>query len=161
MDNILKILKEGFKMYEINKETLAILSCGKEKCKIIECDREFYLNISAIKVIDNSCKFFGSSYLGRFDGTKKIMGISHKSPIIIEESNNIIFFPTKSPRLDNCSWISLNNLKNYYKENLNTIIDFNCGKKIKLELSYGIVDNQVLRATRLESLLNKRKKNLF
>ena len=80
--------------YEINRNTLAILSCGKEKSKIIEDDKEFYVNLSPLKIIDNSCKYFGSSYDGRFNGTKSILGISHKSPIIIEESSRIIFFPT-------------------------------------------------------------------
>lgn len=100
--------------------------------------------------------FFGSSYDGRFEGTKTIMGISHKSPIIIEETRKIIFFPTTSPRINTCCWIALNNIKDYYKSDNNTVIIFNCGKKIKLHLSYPIIDNQVLRATRLEALLNKR-----
>lgn len=142
--------------YEINRNTLAILSCGKEKSKIIEDDKEFYVNLSPLKIIDNSCKYFGSSYDGRFNGTKSILGISHKSPIIIEESSRIIFFPTTSPRLERCSWISLNNISDYYKLYGDTIIKFNCGKKIKLEISYGIIDNQVLRSLRLESIFSKR-----
>ena len=144
------------KDYEINKETLAVISCGKERAKIIEENREFIINLPAIKIIDDSCKFFGSSYEGRLNGTKSILGISHKAPIIIEESKGIIFFPTNSPRLDYCAWLSLNNISEYYKIDGDTIIKFNCGKKIKLELSYGIVDNQVLRATRLGVLMKKR-----
>ena len=79
------------KNYEINRETLAIIPCGKGKSKIIEENNEFYVNYSTTKIIDYSCKFFGSSYEGRFNGTKSILGVSHKSPIIIEESNKIIF----------------------------------------------------------------------
>ena len=142
--------------YEINKETLAIIPIEEEISKVIEEEKEFIINASVMKIIDDSCKFFGSSYEGRFEGTKTIMGISHKSPIIIEETRKIIFFPTTSPRINTCCWISLNNIKEYYKSNSNTVIVFNCGKKIKLQLSYPIVDNQVLRATRLEALLNKR-----
>lgn len=142
--------------YEINKETLAIIPIEEEISKVIEEEKEFIINASVMKIIDDSCKFFGSSYDGRFEGTKTIMGISHKSPIIIEETRKIIFFPTTSPRINTCSWISLNNIKEYYKSNSNTVIVFSCGKKIKLQLSYPIVDNQVLRATRLEALLNKR-----
>ena len=142
--------------YEINKETLAIIPIEEEISKVIEEEKEFIINASVMKIIDDSCKFFGSSYEGRFEGTKTIMGISHKSPIIIEETRKIIFFPTTSPRINTCSWISLNNIKEYYKSNSNTVIVFSCGKKVKLQLSYPIVDNQVLRATRLEALLNKR-----
>ncbi len=144
------------KNYEINRQTLAVLSYGKERSKIIEENDEFIINLPVSKIIDNSCRFFGSSYEGRVNGTKNILGVSHKAPIIIEESMKIIFFPTTSPRLESCSWISLNNISEYYKLYGDTIVKFNCGKKVKLELSYGIIDNQVLRATRLESLLSKR-----
>lgn len=146
--------------YEINRQTLAIIPISEEKCKVYEEEYEYIINQSIMKVIDNSCRFFGSSYEGRVEGTKKIMGISHKLPIIIEESNGVIFFPTSSPRLENCSWISLNNIENYHKSNKGTIIKFCCGKEIEIKLSFGIIDNQVLRATRLLSLLNKRMKIL-
>ena len=146
--------------YEINKQTLAVISKGKKTSLIIEEDREFTVVLSTMKVIDESCRFFGSSYEGRFNGTKCILGISNKSPIIIEESSGIIFFPTSSPRLDSCSWISLNNIESYYKSDNKTIIKFSCGKEITLNLSYSIIDNQVLRATRLEVLLNRRINNI-
>lgn len=147
--------------YEINSETLAILPIGEEKSRIIEVSREIIVNVPPIKVIDDSCKFFGSSYEGRFSGTKTLIGISHKSPIIIEESRKIIFFPTSSPRLLKCAWISLNNIESYIKNNGNTIIRFNCGKTVEIELGYGVIDNQVLRATRLEAVLSKRIESYF
>ncbi len=147
-------------MYEINKETLAILSCGKDKSRIIEKTKDFIINKNATKIIDDSCKYFGSSYLGRVEGSKNILNSSHKLPIIIEESRSITFFPTTSPRLDKCSWVSLNNINKYYKNLDTTTIIFNCGKNIKLDISYGIIDNQILRATRLEMLFKKRKKNI-
>ena len=58
-----------------------------------------------MNIIENSCEYFGSSYLGRHEGTKKLIGITHKAPIIIEESKNLIYFPTTSPRLTDCVWI--------------------------------------------------------
>ena len=146
--------------YEISKQTLAIIALNEETSKIIEEDKEFIINRSSKKIINDSCKFFGSSYEGRFQGTKTMLGISHKSPIIIEESSEIIFFPTSSPRLDMCSWISLNNIKDYYRDKKNTIINFSCGKVLNLDISYGIIDNQVLRATRLQIIL-KNKKNML
>ena len=145
--------------YEINTETLAILSYGEERSRIIEKNNLIIINKPPIKVIDDSCKYFGSSYEGRFKGTKDLMGISHKSPIIVEETRRIIFFPTTSPRLDRCCWISLNNIDSYTKKGIDTIIKFSCGKELKIELSYGIIDNQILRATRLQSILEKRIKN--
>ena len=82
--------------YEINAQTLAIIPIGKERSKIIEVNGDYIINKSPIRILDDSCKFFGSSYEGRFCGTKTLTGITHKSPIIVEESKRIIFFPTKS-----------------------------------------------------------------
>jgi phytoene dehydrogenase-like protein len=64
--------------------------------------------------MEESCEFFGSSLIGRQKGTTKLIGITHKAPIIIEETREIIFFPTTSPRLSCCSWISLKNIEKYY-----------------------------------------------
>lgn len=78
--------------YEINSDTLAIIPISDTSSKIIEKNDSFIVNKSATVVIDDSCKYFGSSYYGRHEGTKNLIGVSYKSPIVIEESRNIIFF---------------------------------------------------------------------
>ena len=105
--------------YEINIDTQAIIPLGPEKSKVIEGNKVFIVEQPALKIIDKSCRFFGSSYQGRFLGTKNLIGISHKAPIIIEETREIIFFPTNSPRQNNCAWISLKHVENYKKSNNN------------------------------------------
>ena len=110
--------------YEINSETQAIIPIGDDKSKIIESGRTLIVNQSPMKIIDRSCKYFGSSYQGRFIGTKNLIGVSHKAPIIIEETKEIIFFPTNSPRLDNCAWLSLKHLQNYKKSNNISVNNF-------------------------------------
>lgn len=149
------------KNYEINSETLAIIPIENYKSKIIEKEREFIVDMTPIKIIDNSCQYFGSSYQGRFLGTKSLIGVSHKAPIIIEESREIIFFPTNSPRLYECAWISLKHLSNYKRNDETAKISFNNGNHLELDISYGSLDNQVLRAARLESVLRIRKENKF
>lgn len=143
--------------YEINNSTLAIIPISKKCSKVIEENNNFIINDSTTNIIDHSCKFFGSSYNGRCDGTKNLVGFNYKSPIIVEESKEIIFFPTSSPRFDNCYWISLNNIKDYFKEGKQTVLLFKNGQKITLDISYGSLENQILRSTRLESVLRKRK----
>jgi competence protein ComK len=143
--------------YEINNDTLAIIPISNYKSKIIEKNNVIEVDMTPIKIIDNSCKFFGSSYKGRLYGTKNLIGVSHKAPIIVEESREIIFFPTNSPRLYDCAWLSLKHI-NDYKRNLdNSAVTFNSGYNLELEISYGSLDNQILRAARLESVLRKRK----
>ncbi|MDD4027950.1 MAG: competence protein ComK [Bacilli bacterium] len=143
--------------YEINSDTLAILPISNYKSKVIEKEREYEINMTPMQIIENSCKYFGSSYQGRFFGTKSMIGITHKSPIIIEETKEIIFFPTNSPRLYECTWISLKNVNKHLKKQDKSLIEFNTGYLLELDISYGSLDNQILRASRLESILRKRK----
>lgn len=145
------------KNYEISNETLAIIPITNYKSKVIEKEDEFEVEMTPMEIVENSCQFFGSSYQGRSSGTKKLIGVTHKSPIIIEETKEIIFFPTNSPRLYECCWISLNNLNNYKRNSKNSTIIFNTGYLLDLNISFGSLDNQILRAARLESVLRKRK----
>lgn len=142
--------------YEINEETLALISL-ENKTKVFEKNKTFTVNKEVLKIMEDSCSYFGSSLSGRQKGTEKLIGVSYKAPVIVEESKNIIFFPTTSPRTKNCNWISLNNLERYYSKNNKIILEFKNKQKIMLNLSYGIIDNQILRATRLEAVLRGRK----
>lgn len=143
--------------YEINDETLAIISSGYKLSKILESDNTYFISQNVQKIIDESCKYFGSSYIGRLEGTKKITGICSKSPIIIEESMELIFFPTHSPRNEKCSWINFNQLKKIENDAGKTKLIFNNNRIMNLDVSYYSLKNQYLRASLLQSLLHKRK----
>ncbi len=143
--------------YEISNNTLAIIPIGYSKSKVLETDGEIIINLSPFEIVNNSCKYFGSSYTGRHDGTKSLIGVSHKSPIIIEETTEMIFFPTTSPRICNCYWISLNNIKNFSKGLKNSKVIFENNVELDIDISFNSLSNQILRATRLESVLKKRK----
>ncbi len=143
--------------YEINSSTLAIVPISKNVSKVIEEEDIITVNKTTTEIIDNSCKFFGSSYLGRHEGTKNLIGINYKAPIVIEESNDIIFFPTSSPRFDNCYWISLKKILKYNKEKGKTTIIFKNGYELPINISAGSLENQILRSTLLESVLRSRK----
>ena len=144
-------------IYEVNNSTLAVIAIDENSSRIIEKERDFIVNTPAMKIIENSCSYFGSSYNGRYEGTKRLTGISYKSPIIIEESTNMIFFPTASPRITNCSWISLNNIMEYKRCEKKANLVFYNGYKLELDVSFNVLENQIMRATRLDSILRKRK----
>ena len=143
--------------YEINKGTLAIIPVGENLSTVIEEDNIINITKPSQEIIEESCKFFGSSYEGRLEGTKKILGFNYKIPIIIEESNDIIFFPTSSPRNSDCHWISLNKIQNIKKNKKTTKIIFKTGQEISLNISYYSLENQIFRATRLQSIIRDRK----
>lgn len=143
--------------YEICEDTLAILPFETGKARVIETHGELIINKTPMEIIEDSCLYFGSTYDGRHTATKYLLGISYKSPIIVEESRNIIFFPTNSPRQYDCCWISLRNIMDYKRKHNHSIIYFDNGKQILLNISYGSLDNQILRATRLESVIRNKK----
>ncbi len=142
--------------YEICEDTLAIIPYNNYS-KVIEKNNEFIVKQKPMEIINSSCLYFGSSYSGRHSATKYLLGISYKSPIIVEESKNIIFFPTLSPRVKECYWISLNNISHYKREQNKTFILFEKGKVLEIPISYGSLDNQILRAARLDSIVRNKK----
>ena len=143
--------------YEINENTLALIPV-RGKTRVYEMYDSFIIDKSVSSVVEESCQYFGSSLLGRQKGTFSLIGVTHKAPIIIEESREMIFFPTTSPRLNTCSWIALKNIEKYYSKKNNICIEFKNNSSLEFDLSFGVIDNQILRATRLESVLRKRKK---
>ena len=147
-------------MYEIDLSTVMLIGLDDIKTKIITMDNEFILYIDSKKILDNSCKFFGSSLNDRVNMTKRLINIKSKSPIIIEESRDIIFFPLKSIR-DKCNiWISFNNLEKFVKSSNKTVFYFVNNKQVVINFSYYIIDNQVTRSLMLDYELNKRRKSL-
>ena len=143
--------------YEISSATLAIVPLGEEVSKVYEEEDEYIIQKSANSIIKDNCEFYGSSYEGRCIGTKSLTGIKTKYPIIIEESRNIIFFPTSSTRTKQSTWIALNKVKDYKKKNYNSQILFKNQSKIDLDISVNSLENQIVRATMLKSKLYERK----
>jgi competence protein ComK len=140
--------------YLINRETLAILPYNDQSI-VIEKNKKFIVKKNPNNIIKANCNMYGSSYAGRLDGTKKLTGYTYKAPIIIEDKTNTIFFPTSSPRLKNASWINLDNVEYaYHEKNANKIM-FNNGFSMKINTSLNVLNNQILRATRLSSILAK------
>lgn len=146
------------KDYEINSATLAIIPLGENVSEVYETEAKYIVNKSPNAIIKDNCEFYGSSYEGRCKGTKNLTGIRSKYPIIIEESRNIIFFPTSSIRSNDNVWIALNNIKNYSEKNKNSKIVFKNNENLELYISYYSLDNQICRAHMLNSKLYDRKK---
>jgi competence protein ComK len=143
--------------YEINSDTLAIIPKNENESIVYESDNKYVVKESVDKIMEDSCLYFGSNFEGRKASSARILNLTHKLPILVEESNSIIFFPTASPRLASCSWISLNNIDHYEKHNEGSKLVFKDGQIVVLPISYGMLDNQVLRSSRLQYLLTTRK----
>ena len=146
------------KDYEINDETLAIVPDDIWNSIVVEDNCNYEVERKPLEIIDYSCKYFGSSYPGRKEGSKDILNSSYKLPILVEDTRNLVFFPTTSPVDNDCSWISLKNIKEYKRlNNLQTEVEFKNGKIITVDISYNSFNNQVMRASRLESITRNRR----
>ena len=143
--------------YEINKDTCAVLNINNEVSKIIENHNEYFLSKNCYEVMEDSCAYYGSSCEGRIKGTKQILGSNYKVPIVVEESNEIIFFPTEAASNSNCIWLSLNNIRSYERCNGFTKVVFNSGKELIVKMSISSFETQILRANRLGSIIRKRR----
>lgn len=143
--------------YEISNGTLLIMPYENESL-VYEDEEKFNINQKPFQIMEESCKYFGSTYEGRKDSAKEILGAQYKLPIIVEDSNNLVVFPTTSPFADDCVWISLKRVKNYKKVDSNsTKIIFDNGIEIVIPTSYRSFENQISRASRLDLIMRNRK----
>ena len=143
--------------YYINRATCVIVPIEKNLCEVHEQDDVFLVSKSSKEIVDDSCRYYGSSYQGRFEGAKKILNMNYKLPIIIEEFHDLIFFPTNSPRVSDCIWISLSNIVSYDANDKGSKISFRGDTTMDLDISYYSLENQIFRATMLDHLIRKRR----
>lgn len=144
--------------YIINCETLLIMPLETKRSKVFESDESFVVNMNVLDIIKDSCLYFGSSFSGRREGTKTLIDCEIKVPIIIEDSRNIIFFPSSSFKNSKTIWISFNNLLKYTKCDSNfTLLNFKENNDIKINVKYNIIDNQIIRCIKLDAIISKRK----
>ena len=144
--------------YEVSNGTLAIVPNEKESSLVYEDEERYIIDETPFKIMEESCKYFGSTFEGRKDSAREILGAEYKVPIIVEDTDNLVVFPTTSPYSDECVWISLKRIKKYEKiDACNTKIIFDNNKEIIVPCSYRSIENQVSRASRLDLILRKRK----
>ena len=145
--------------YEINEDTLAIIPKNNKISIIYEKNNIYIINKNIDQILNDSCKYYGSTFDGRKIASSNILKVNYKVPVLIEESSNMVFFPTSSTRSNKCSWISLNNIYRYERNYRGSKVFFINGKSIIFPISYSILNNQILRSSRLIYLLKERKVN--
>lgn len=145
--------------YFINEDTL-ILVPEDNKTKIYDKEGIYEINMKMKDIVEKSCNYYGSSFLGRCIGSKSILNMNYKLPIIIDEVKEVIMIPTTSPNNINCHWLCLNNIEDYYKKENKIVIEFSDKSTYEIENSYYSLENQIFRGTLLLTKLRKRKNNI-
>lgn len=144
--------------YEVNYGTLAIMPNNTDDSLVYEDEQRYLVEGTPFEIMEDSCRYFGSTYEGRKESAKAILGAEYKVPIIVEDTNNLIVFPTTSPSANDCIWISLNRIRKFEPiDNQHTRIIFDNEMEIIVPSTYRSIQNQVSRATRLDYIIRKRK----
>ena len=145
------------KNYVINANTLAIIPCDNNMSLVYEGENMFIIDSKPNNIINKNCIRNGSTLNGKKKSTENITGSNYKVPILVSEEDKIIFFPTSSPRLKSVSWLNLTNIdKTYYNiaKKVSVVVFYNA-VMIELNVSLNIINNQILKATRLEHNLRR------
>lgn len=146
--------------FELSTHTLAIIPMqygSKLYSKVLEMDKELISPFRPVDVIKKSCRNYASSFTGRKEGTKALIGVTHKSPIVIDPLQSIYFFPTTSPTNPDCAWIAHENVLSYKKvDKTHTEVIFRNKQIFKFSISYSSFQNQMLRTALLRTKMMQR-----
>jgi competence protein ComK len=148
--------------YEINPFTMIILPeeyGSRIYSRVIELEEEYLSPFRPIDIVKKSCRYFGSSYEGRKEGTKQLTGITHKIPIIVDPLSSIYFMPTSSPANPDCIWVSHEHVSSHKKvDSYSTQVIFRNKQSIILPVSHHSFENQLLRTSLLRTKFMQRMK---
>ncbi len=139
--------------YEITSSTLMLEYYNETSTKVYEVDREFVVKQTMKNIIFNSCNFYGCTYDGRIQASRKILNTNIKIPVVVEDIKKIIFFPTKAAYKDGSRWIAFNNLDKIEKNGSQTKLYFCNGKNYIVDTSYEIIHRQLYNCLTLEKVL--------
>ena len=144
--------------YEINDETIAFIPIDSSSTKVIELTKEYVIPQATFEILEENCEYYGSTYDGRIKAAQKMLNFSYKLPLLVEESEKIIFFPTKASTSEECCWINHSFVKKREKCGKNTKVVFQNGLEEEFNISKLSFENQLLRAGMLDAMITKRSK---
>ena len=122
----------------------------KNGSEIIEIGARYLSSCRPFDIVKKSCEYFGSSYNGRREGTKQLIGITHKAPIIVDPYTSIFLFPTASPTSPQCMWISHDYIASHKKIGpYSTVVTFQNNESYELPISFYSFENQISRTAML------------
>lgn len=121
-----------------------------------------YLNpMKPIDVVKYSCEYYGSSLDGRIQGTKNMIQVTKKCPVMISPESDIFMFPTKSPFHPQCIWVAVNHVTHYQSTPTGeTSVTFTGQNHFELPISYASFEQQMRKTAMLQiNYLNRQEKS--
>ncbi|WP_102692964.1 competence protein ComK [Rummeliibacillus pycnus] len=150
-------------IYTVNENTMAFIPFydgeGKIKTNILEVEDFKDSQLTPIELVDRNLRFFGSSLKGASEGTRYVLGEVNMYPVIMNLKHQLVWFPTISPKKNDCVWLALNHIKSYKKnKNQSTEILFTNGSSLTIEVRFSSFDRRINRACALKFRLDYRSK---
>ncbi|RLQ97263.1 competence protein ComK [Falsibacillus albus] len=156
----MELNKKMIEEYEINPFTMMMRPVqygSKVYTEVYELNDQFLSPFKPLDIVKKSCEYFGSSFIGRKEGTKQLTGITRKPPIIVDPHTSIYLFPTTAPTRPQCIWISLEHIKDRKPlEDNSALVTFDNDQSFSLPISIYSFENQFLRTTSLKTRFQKR-----
>lgn len=140
--------------YIINNKTVAILKKGK-KTIIYDVENVRVINKSIIKILEQNCNFYGSSFRGRQQCCQKTLKIHYKVPIIM--TNNIILLQLNSLKSEECLFIILNKVMDYKFIDKKLLIKCVNNYQFINKISSHSFEKMIILGTRLENIIKWQK----
>lgn len=146
--------------YEVSPFTMMIMPItygSKTYSKIFELEDQLVSPFKPFEIVKKSCEYFGSSFEGRREGTRRLTHITHKAPIAIDPTNSIYLFPTTSPNRSQCIWLSHKHIVTYKRlDSGSTLVTFRNKQMHTIPISHASFGNQLQRTTFLQAKLTQR-----
>lgn len=134
--------------YRITKRTVAILPCFdmmKQSQIILEDGTDISTPLRPYQLLQLSCRQYNSSIEERIFIAKRVAGVKGKVPVVIEPTSGLVFFPTKSPKREDCEWYAWSHVREIVtvEGNPNGLIVTTDGRRIQTNATAYVLKNQI------------------
>lgn len=140
--------------YIINNKTNYLLFDGKNTIINENGNDLILINNRIDEILNNSCIFYGSTLIGRKTAAKRLISSRYKMPILINEVNNLLFFPVKNK--SEIIWFNFSRVVDFKKYNEVIKVIFKDNYYKRFNISWSIFNNQILKSSRLLYVFNSR-----
>lgn len=135
-----------------------IMTPNKIESAIIERNQEITSFRRPSQIVRKSCYYYGNSFQSIINSSKRILGKSHKLPIVIAHDfgQPLVFFPTMSPTSIHTEWIGLHAIRNITPSPLGCTIHLENDRYSEVMVSEATLHRQYTLATLLKHKYQKR-----
>ncbi|KIQ93563.1 Genetic competence transcription factor [Anoxybacillus thermarum] len=152
---------ERMEEYIIMEETAALVpqydEYGRLGTIVYELYDTYKVDQSPKQIMQQSCRYYGSTYEGKVQAAKHILGIRQMAPVSVCEALRLYFFPTCSPDSDRCVWIAQSHIKTiqpHGKKKTKVVLKNN--KQLIVDIQKGTMEGKMYKTAMLIFILQQR-----